>query len=299
MCNRCDHLAARAKEWTIVAELEAMLIEAQAAEGLNIPGATRPLFDHELGAQVRFAELDEMQEEAVAEAEAQILILTGIIGAVVVREIFGNKAKATPAELAEALARFDQEQPARIREAIEQTAAKLETILAGVYADSSLAVLGEAQRQGVDVEPDPLNAPRGRYKAPAAAVASHPWQRTTTKLRDTLLNPAMAFAPEVEKTAVESTLEAVGTDGATDLARQTIHGAHGEGRIDTAGTLQPDEVFSSELLDGQTCDRCAEVDGKQYESLDDARQEYPFGPYKNCLGGMRCRGTLLFIFNDA
>ena len=58
---------------------------------------------------------------------------------------------------------------------------------------------------------------------------------------------------------------------------------------------QGGRVMSSELLDPATCAACASVDGHEYESMDDAERDYPSGGFRSCLGGPRCRGTLILV----
>jgi hypothetical protein len=50
---------------------------------------------------------------------------------------------------------------------------------------------------------------------------------------------------------------------------------------------------ASEILDGSTCPPCLGVDGTTYDTYEAAVNDYPAGGYKNCLGGSRCRGTLI------
>jgi hypothetical protein len=56
--------------------------------------------------------------------------------------------------------------------------------------------------------------------------------------------------------------------------------------------------YSSELLDGNTCLNCRDVDGKEYESLDDTIEDYPSGGFSRCLGGSRCRGTVVAVYGE-
>jgi hypothetical protein len=55
---------------------------------------------------------------------------------------------------------------------------------------------------------------------------------------------------------------------------------------------------ASEILDSNTCDPCAEIDGASYESLADAEQDYPAGGYIDCDGGPNCRGTLVAVYDE-
>lgn len=61
---------------------------------------------------------------------------------------------------------------------------------------------------------------------------------------------------------------------------------------------RPSRIYASELLDQNTCERCAAVDGKEYGSLAEAEKDYPTGGNKDCLGGPRCRGTLVAVYEE-
>lgn len=53
--------------------------------------------------------------------------------------------------------------------------------------------------------------------------------------------------------------------------------------------------YASELLDSRTCSFCDDVDGTEYKSIEDTVLDYPTGGYKDCLGGVRCRGTIVAV----
>lgn len=59
------------------------------------------------------------------------------------------------------------------------------------------------------------------------------------------------------------------------------------------------QYYSSELLDNNTCVPCTGVDGTQYNSLADSERDYPGGGYVDCLGGDRCRGTVVAVYQEA
>ena len=62
---------------------------------------------------------------------------------------------------------------------------------------------------------------------------------------------------------------------------------------------EPLEIYASEVLDGNTCPKCAEIDGHDYETLAQARADYPEGGgYKDCDSESGCRGTLVFMYDE-
>lgn len=58
-------------------------------------------------------------------------------------------------------------------------------------------------------------------------------------------------------------------------------------------------IYASELLDVNTCDLCTHVDGTEYPSVQASEEDYPTGGYKDCLGGPRCRGTVVAVYGES
>lgn len=295
MCQACNAILASAKSWAIVAEMEAIVIEEQVAAGLSVAGATRPLFPHEIESETRFADVAKILDRAEGDARDELESLQAIVGAAVLDAVFGDADQVTVDVLAAGIADLQAGQPDDVRKAIRSVADRMETILDGTYEDASATAADEAERQGVD-DPPTLSAPGGTYVAAAVGIAAFPWQRVIGKVMAEHLDAAGSFADTITRDKVAKTIDAVGTDGAVDLARQAIHGAGGDGRADTADKMNPTAVWASELMDGETCEKCAAVDGTEYETVDEARDAYPHGGYRSCLGGYRCRGTLVFRY---
>jgi 2'-5' RNA ligase len=61
-------------------------------------------------------------------------------------------------------------------------------------------------------------------------------------------------------------------------------------------TVPEDETFWAEGVLVHNCKPCRDIDGTKYTSLEDARKAYPTGGYTGCLGGARCRGTLVTVW---
>lgn len=59
------------------------------------------------------------------------------------------------------------------------------------------------------------------------------------------------------------------------------------------------EIYASEVMDANTCEECAEIDGKEYATLPEAEEDYPVGGYVDCEGGLRCRGTLVAVYTPS
>lgn len=301
MCKECEWIARDVTQEVMLAAAERELILAQADAGESVPHATRPLSAAEKRAKMRFKEIDDLQSAAARKAtklltgNAQVYIMA-VIGA-----IFGAERTLNPDQFVEEFTRLTRgEIPADVAAEIESATGSMTDILATVFAGASLIAIGEARRQGAKQLPDGLRPVHGRYDTLARAVALHPWTRLTSKLQADLLTPRTLAAP-ITRADVETTLKSIPLDGATDLAKQAIHTAHGQGRHETMQEAlpEPQECYSSELLDGNTCSKCAAVDGKEYDTLAEGLVEYETGGYGACLGGARCRGTLVSVYGYA
>jgi phage portal protein BeeE len=76
-----------------------------------------------------------------------------------------------------------------------------------------------------------------------------------------------------------------------------VTAAQNEGRFETLAAAPAATYFASEQLDDATCAPCRKVEGTMYESLVDAREDYPTAGYRQCLGTIRCRGTIVAIWS--
>ena len=299
MCDRCEALEVDVTAQVMLAAAERELILAQTDAGESVKHATRPLSAAEKRAKMRFGEIDKL-ETAAAEKAAKLLTsnaqvyIMAIIGA-----IFREQETLSPGQAVAAFEALTRgRMPARAAKAADEITDSITEILAHVYAGASLIAIGEAKRQGGTDLPDPAEANPDTYRPHARAVALYAWTRLTTKLQADMLTPKNLATP-FARADVEAALKAIPLDGATDLAKQAVNTAHNAGRIETMRGLGAVETFASELLDGETCGPCSRVDGKQYATLEEAETEYETGGYGGCLGGSRCRGTLISVYGFA
>lgn len=72
--------------------------------------------------------------------------------------------------------------------------------------------------------------------------------------------------------------------------------AQNEGRMAVLAVAPPATYTATEILDKASCKPCRDIDGTEYASLTEARKAYPTGGYTGCLGGPRCRGTLVTVW---
>lgn len=75
--------------------------------------------------------------------------------------------------------------------------------------------------------------------------------------------------------------------------------AQNSGRREVMVANPPELIYSSELLDENTCGSCTGVDGTEYASIEEAEVDYPTGGYVDCEGGERCRGTLVAVYGES
>lgn len=98
--------------------------------------------------------------------------------------------------------------------------------------------------------------------------------------------------------AVGEHLASLSSSYAEDMLGGALTQAQNAGR-DVVFQQAPADFYSSELLDQSTCVNCEAIDGHDYASLDDAEADYPLGGYAECLGGPRCRGTIVAVYAEA
>jgi histone H3/H4 len=84
-----------------------------------------------------------------------------------------------------------------------------------------------------------------------------------------------------------------------DLVGGAVTSAQNEGRRTVLAVAPPASFYeSSEILDRNICKPCRDEDGTRYEKLGDANKAYPSGGFRDCLGGVRCRGTVVAVWNE-
>ena len=134
----------------------------------------------------------------------------------------------------------------------------------------------------------------------AENVTGKPVARVLDVARDLHAAPSAVVTPPAPET-VQEALEGISPKGPIDVARQANHAVVNAGRIETVeqAVRKPAYLWSTEVLDGNQCGPCARIDGTEWETLEEARKFYPEGQgYVNCEGGNRCRGTLVFVWED-
>lgn len=304
-----DRLAADLEAAELDQRITAMQADVDA--GLVPEGVRRPLFAHELQARTNFAglenqvarEVDYLLRRAKAD-RARILALLD-------RDLRATALRPGPASPLQrvALRLFDLAGPGGLLqmagaadlldEAERYHRGRLE-VAAGVAARR---VVQEAIAQRLPVAAnllpklDQLQA--DQLDLLARRIAQAPHVDLLRALRDqVVLEPKDFVTPDELVDRLMEHARGLSDAGMTDLANSAAQQADAMGRVAAAEALPvPKYVYASELLDRNTCGPCSIVDGREYETLADARRDYPHGTYVKCEGGLRCRGTLVFVWD--
>ena len=179
----------------------------------------------------------------------------------------------------------------------ELIAAALLDMAAAGAADAAT----EAGKQGVAVTPPGTDALPAAYLTAAAALAAALLARD---LGSSAARTAMAVTgPDADagtvSAAVQDALDALTDRNVIDIAGNALSAAQNQGRAATFAAAPHATYYASEILDANTCAACANVDGREFASLDEASAAYASGGYVDCEGGLRCRGVIVAVYDDA
>lgn len=164
----------------------------------------------------------------------------------------------------------------------------------GLAVEAAAGVVAEAAAQGVTVvAPDAPGANRVRQTADAiAAVVAAGYASGAARA-------ALQIAgadPATVRAAVEAHLSELGTSTngiVGDNMGALLSAAQNAGRLAVL-EVAPDATYAAvEANDKNRCKACADVSGKTFATLAEAVESYPSAGFKDCAGGLRCRG---FIF---
>lgn len=297
---------------TLLADLELALAATDAelaarredvGAGLVPPDVRRALRPDELVAAVNFAALDD-----AVETHARQLARRLAQDREAFAQLLYNDLLARPDNRAMVDRLLDLDGPTGlgaiegVGDLLAESTAAYRAALERAAAAGGERALGEALAQGVGDEAlggavTVTGAGADQLDQAARRLAQGPHTDLVRALREA----AVAAPPEgdVFDTVVE-TVEGLSPAPLEDYARTASASADGLGRqaAVAAAAATPAAIYASELLDRNTCGPCSLVDGRQYDTLAEARADYPTGIYQGCLGGPRCRGTLVFVWGE-
>lgn len=97
---------------------------------------------------------------------------------------------------------------------------------------------------------------------------------------------------------VDQTLQDLSDAFTREQLGASVTAAQNTGRMAVLDAAPRADYYASEILDANCCKPCRDVDGTKFTSLAQVDEEYPSGGYKNCLGGDRCRGMAVAVWDQ-
>lgn len=288
------------------ADVELMEVDLQS--GMVPSGVTRPLYSHEVHTDFAGieADVDQVAGELVRLMQQDRAAFIDLLAA-----DLANTARspgrdpvdvAVAARLLQLHAYLGIAAIAGATALVQAAEQRYRDVLAQAAAAGADRAVDEAGRMGADTtgvraKLDPLDeyrldlAARRLAQTPqtdvldAAAAATYQLPGVpATRLLPSIVDDLRQLSPDVLLTT---------------MARPAVQQADGLGRQGAMAVLPvAKSYYASELLDKNTCQPCETIDGKRYDSLAEAKADYPAGGYKGCLGGDRCRGTVVAVWSQ-
>jgi hypothetical protein len=155
----------------------------------------------------------------------------------------------------------------------------------------------EAESQGVTVEPPAVDEEELGAVATAIAVLLAVWLAGAAAREALRLAVPGAVAAAVAA-AVVAFLAGLSDRFLRDQLGAALSQAQASGRFAVLRDAPEARYISTEVLDASTCKPCQDIDGIEFDDLAAAETNYGTGSYIHCEGGIRCRGTVIALFND-
>jgi len=187
---------------------------------------------------------------------------------------------------------------------IQATPQSQDAILAAMRTSADMGIdqaASEATRQGVKAPKKPAVASIDSTLTTRAAATDN---MLTNGISQSARRAALRFTASSGGNAVAAAdavveyLQGLTGQFAKDQINGALSSAMTDGRKITMTQNKPTKIYSSELLDENTCTDCVAIDGTEYTEMDDAVGDYPTGGYMECQGGDRCRGTLVAVYEE-
>jgi hypothetical protein len=182
-----------------------------------------------------------------------------------------------------------------------EAAVLLYRAMTGVAAQAAGRMVAEAAGQGVEIDPAAVTLPRKRLRQLAQARAALAAQHEATAASRTALQAVQVVTASAGTDAagqVTAVLAGLSPRPLADELMAAMHAASNAGRFAVLDAGPGASYVASEILDDNTCPKCAGIDGHEFASLDDAQAAYGGGGYTGCDGGLRCRGTVVAVWPD-
>lgn len=179
--------------------------------------------------------------------------------------------------------------------------AELMEIVGPLVESASEAAVAEGLAQGLDVSSVDVAAALEKVEARVdglVRVMANEFAAAAT--RQALNRTGGSLSAAEIGAQVKEHLEGLSDSYLKDQFGGVTQTAINSGRVETyLRNANFTRLYASELLDRNTCPVCANKDGEEYTTVDSALVDYPSGGYVSCQGGIRCRGTLVGVGDEA
>jgi HK97 family phage portal protein len=183
---------------------------------------------------------------------------------------------------------------------ITVTTSKAVTILTAAMVKLGKTAAGrvaeEAKQQDIDLDPvDPDEDDLADYATGVSDLLGQGLAGSAGRKALQVVGPDSSGKDVAD--AVDDHLDSLSDRYLTDNLGGALTSAQNRGRIATMKAGPEAAYYANEMNDANTCEPCEEIDGKWLgNSVDEVEQSYPNGGYVDCLGGIRCRGTITAIY---
>ncbi|MER7500452.1 DUF935 family protein [Nonomuraea pusilla] len=176
-------------------------------------------------------------------------------------------------------------------------AAELLAVAMLELADTSAEqMVADAQAQGAPVEQPPVE--EDELSVVAAAVVALLAAGLAGAAAAAALRLAVPGASGAAVAAqVTATLAALSLRAVRDQVGGALSHAQASGRFSVLRKAPVAQYVADETLDRNTCKPCRDLDGTVFEDLAAAEAAYGTGSYVGCLGGVRCRGQVVAVWD--
>lgn len=212
-------------------------------------------------------------------------------------------SRAQRRELADQItAIVDEARPedlARLTASSSEAAALLEAAMTAQAEAAGDRMVETAAEQGVTITPAAVTGALAAALATGATVTAALLAAAlaSTAGRTALRVWAPGMSGEQVADRVAEHLESLSDASLRTELGGAIWAAENAGRFATLEQADADGggaiwYEASEIRDRNTCVQCEDIDGDRFDTLAEARENYPHGGYFACLGTIRCRGTV-------
>lgn len=154
----------------------------------------------------------------------------------------------------------------------------------------------EARRQGVLPPPDINPDEKWLYTLAAGISATMASTLAATAGRDAAQLAGPGLTGRDVAAAVGDKLAGLSDRFLRDQFGGAVGAARSAGRYAVLSVLPTGEYYAAEVNDTRTCGPCKSIDGTLFDTLDEAISVYGGGGYNGCLGGGRCRGRMVTVW---